>query len=350
MRRLYHKSGYINAAYILHSPVPFTFVVGGRGIGKTYGVLEDLYRNDIPYIYMRRTQSQIEIAMTPEFSPWAAIPNVSRETIFRTDHKITSLYKLDGEEPQPEPHAIGLSLSTFSNIRGINAPRIRYIIYDEFIPEPRERLLKDEAGALMNAYETINRNRELEGEPPLKLVCLANSNRIDNPVLQGWRLVDIALKMQETGQEVHTIPERGIRLIRPTARAVSEAKRETALYKATTGTKFSKMALNNAFQTADVPVHSRSLDGLVAVWCLGRTSKEAGDDESSVTIYAPKATNGRWYITHHLSGTPEYFGTDPESLARFRRAAKVLPILDYNKMVDYEEYSCYTTLREIADW
>ena len=37
------------------------------------------------------------------------------------------------------------------------------IIFAEFIPEAHERLIKNEAAALFNFYETINRNRELDG-------------------------------------------------------------------------------------------------------------------------------------------------------------------------------------------
>ena len=52
---LYTSDGWIDAAQIVESPCPFVLAIGGRGIGKTYGVLLELYRRGIPFIYMRRT-------------------------------------------------------------------------------------------------------------------------------------------------------------------------------------------------------------------------------------------------------------------------------------------------------
>ena len=62
-RKLYLKNGYLNVPYILHYNVPFIFVVGGRGTGKTYGALKYVLESGTPFIYMRRTQSQADIML-----------------------------------------------------------------------------------------------------------------------------------------------------------------------------------------------------------------------------------------------------------------------------------------------
>ena len=46
-----------------------------------------------------------------------------------------------------------MALSTVSNLRGFDMSDCTLLIYDEFIPEPHERPLKNEAAALFNAYE-----------------------------------------------------------------------------------------------------------------------------------------------------------------------------------------------------
>ena len=42
---LYLKSGYLNYSEVLDSGVPFIFIVGGRGTGKTYGALKWVHEN-----------------------------------------------------------------------------------------------------------------------------------------------------------------------------------------------------------------------------------------------------------------------------------------------------------------
>ena len=40
MNDLYLENGYVNMAKIIETDVPFIFVIGGRGTGKTYGTLQ----------------------------------------------------------------------------------------------------------------------------------------------------------------------------------------------------------------------------------------------------------------------------------------------------------------------
>ena len=58
-KNIYLSSGYFNVEYALRFPVPFIFVVGGRGTGKTYGALRYVLENDIKFIYMRRRIDRI---------------------------------------------------------------------------------------------------------------------------------------------------------------------------------------------------------------------------------------------------------------------------------------------------
>ena len=51
--KLYQESGYVNIAGILSLDVPFNFVVGGRGTGKTYTSLDYVVENDIKFMFMR---------------------------------------------------------------------------------------------------------------------------------------------------------------------------------------------------------------------------------------------------------------------------------------------------------
>lgn len=73
MSKLYLHSGYLNWDAVLKYNVPFNFIVGGRGTGKTYGILKYMSDRKKRFIYMRRTQKQLDIISKPEFSPFKAI-------------------------------------------------------------------------------------------------------------------------------------------------------------------------------------------------------------------------------------------------------------------------------------
>ena len=71
--------------------------------------------------------------------------------------------------------AVGIALSVVANIRGIDFSDYDYILFDEFIPSDGERPIKREFEAFLNFYETVNRNRELEGKPAVKCFLIRAS-------------------------------------------------------------------------------------------------------------------------------------------------------------------------------
>lgn len=345
MSKLYHANGFFKAKRVIDSPAPFTLVVGGRGTGKTYGVLEELYIRRALYIYLRRTQAQIDIAMSQEFNPWKPIPNVADETIIAPVNKFCNgLFALDEEgNPNGAPLTIGAALSTFSNMRGFDASDRDFIVYDEFIPEQHEKAIKHEGAALLNAYETVNRNRELTGRKPVKFIGLANSNILENAIFRELNLINSVLDMEKHGVVAMYLKDRGIEIINLHNSPISLAKQDTVLYRATQGSDFAKMAIDNSFSVSHVPVLSRSLVGMRAVWCINYIGAPSSD---CITIYRSNSENRNWYVTTHFSGNPLCFGRDEESRARFRRAAAILQVLSIRNSIDYEEYSCYTILKE----
>lgn len=182
--KLYLDSGYVNIKGIIDLGLPFNFVVGGRGTGKTYTALETVKEEDIKFMFMRRTQAQAELINKPDFSPFKSL-NVDKgwNVITKPLTKYNAgFYESCEGEAVGAPIGYTCALSTISNVRGFDAQDVKILVYDEFIPERHERPIKNEGAALLNAYETINRNRELKGHRPLQLLCLANSNDLSNPI------------------------------------------------------------------------------------------------------------------------------------------------------------------------
>ena len=65
---LFLESGYLNIREILNSNSSFIFIVGARGVGKTYGALKYAIESGAVFGYMRRTQAQADIINKEEFT------------------------------------------------------------------------------------------------------------------------------------------------------------------------------------------------------------------------------------------------------------------------------------------
>lgn len=300
---LYLDNGYVNIEYCLNFKCPFTFVIGGRGTGKTFGAQKYCIENNLIYMLMRRTQSQTDLISKPDFSPvnpvleyLEKVPVI--ESASKYNGLIFSKENVDAEEKTLQGYTS--ALSTFSNLRGFDGSNIKILLYDEFIPERHERLIKNEADAFFNVYETINRNRELQGTPPLTALCLSNSNSLASPIFTALNLVKTLERMQNKGQSEYINRETGIAIFLLYNSPISSLKSNTALYRATRETEFSKMSLANEFSYDDLgDVKSIPLNSGWKLFC-----------KFGEMYFYNK--NGLWYISKHGAGTPgkEYAFTD----------------------------------------
>lgn len=304
--KLYQDSGYVNIAGILSLGIPFNLVVGGRGTGKTYTSLDYVLENAIKFMFMRRTQAQADLINKPEFSPFKALcRDKNIDIITKPLTKYNAGFYMEDENT---PIGYTAALSTISNIRGFDASDVELLIYDEFIPERHERPIKNEGAAFLNAYETINRNRELKGEKPLQVLCLANANDISNPIFMELGLVSKAEKMLRTGKEISVDHNRGIAIFMLNASPVSSLKSKTALYKLTRGSEFEKMSIYNDFADVDYSnIIKRPLIEYIPVVEVGE-----------ICIYRHK-NNNKLYVSQHTVGSPPKYSSGENDLNRYAR-------------------------------
>lgn len=311
--KLYLDSGYVNIRGILDTGMTFNFVVGGRGTGKTYTTMMELLKEGKPFIYLRRTQTQLDAVCTPELSPFKPM-----NELFNRDIRPYSMGKNcyafrettldeDGKAVPGELVAYGMALSTFSNIRGFSAANIRYIMYDEFIPERHERPIKDECSAFLNCIETVNRNREMLGTPPVKVICLANSNDFANPLFVGLEMVKTIERMMDKGKSEYINPQRGLGIFLLKDSPISKQKAETSLYRFAPESEFTQMSLNNAFIDYDSEyIKSQNLKDYIPLVTLGE-----------LTIYVHKSEN-KMYVTGHRSGSVRKYQITNTDMKRFK--------------------------------
>lgn len=313
--QIYNDDGYVNFPEILKHPAVFIFIYGGRGTGKTYGALEYLVEERKKFIYMRRLAAQVDIVKKDDMQPFKTLNRDKGWNIkpFPVNKYISSFYTADYTEdgrviPAGESYGLLTSLSTFSNLRGIDGFDIKLICVDEFIPELNERPIKGEADAVFNAYETINRNRELNGEDPIKMLFLANSNRIDNPLFLELNLITIADRMRKKGLEYYYDKKRRMLLIDLAKSKISEEKSTTALYDLTRGTEFYDMAIKNRFLNEERGrIETKPIKEYRPIVSIGE-----------ICIYQHKS-NKEYYVTGFRSGSPATYGTGEKERERFRK-------------------------------
>lgn len=314
---LYEPSGYVNIKGILETGYPFIFIWGGRGTGKTYGILKELIETRRRFVLMRSLQKQADMMSIPQFNPFKQYNEDNYVNInpVKLGRDFSAFYYCEVDDEgrnQPDGDILGYtaSLSTIGNLRGFGASDVEVIFYDEFIPEKSETPIKNACYSLLNGYETINRNRELAGKPPVQLVCASNSENVASDIFIKLGLVRKASEMAEKGQEVCYLSERGILLINLCNSEISRKKSETALYRMVgTDSDFYKMAVSNSFYSLDYS------DVAVKPLTEYRPMVTVGE----ITIYQHKSRD-EYYVTKHSSGTPlEIFGLGEKDMGAFIR-------------------------------
>lgn len=334
---LYLDSGYANMQKMIETDVPFVFVVGGRGTGKTYGALKYLLDKEKKFMFMRRRKEQTDMINRPELSPFKSI---NEDTFYNVHPKpigkgmagffnVSFDSETQEEIPQGDPLGYSCALSTISNIRGFDGSDIEILVYDEFIGEKHERPIRNEGSAFLNAYETINRNRELKGKKPLKAVCLSNSNDLANPLFMELKLVTVVEKMMAKGQNFIINKDRGFAVFYLTHSPISDKKSNTALYKLVDkGSSFYEMSIDNAFSNEEIGlIKSQNLKEYVPIVFVGE-----------LCIYKHKSER-KYYVTDHKSGTVrKVYDTGDMELKRFRRDCGMLWFSYMNNNIFFESY------------
>ena len=295
------------------SQCAFNFFIGARGTGKTYGGLlhqhEDFFAQTCgKYMYMRLTLKELDTCASIEDNPYKKL-----NARYNWNCHFESIPKSDAytivDDAGDERRVIGTAraLSTFADVRGSDFSDCTHILFDEIAPSERVRKTPEikAAGYLFSqAYETINRNRELEGQPPVIAIMLANAFRLDCDILYYYGLIPIIEGMQRNGQKRCTLPDRSIYIELCEAPDVTDMKRDTVLYKALKGNKhIENINLNNTFNDYNLTLVRKVplVEYVPIVYCDG------------VTIYSHKTT-GTLYAKTGVDTCKESYDATQRSL------------------------------------
>lgn len=290
--------GYFKAKYA------FNFFIGGRGTGKTYSTLNDMLDYADCPLFLRRTHAEMVTIMDTKNSP--AVGRVFKMLSDPYKRELcmfgkpstygvicTRMYdEVEEKWKYNNSHPLGYA-STLMTMqkRGIEMAEVDFIFLDEFIRKKNERrTFKNEYDALMDTYDTVNRNREFDGYPPVYLFACSNSNSIYNDIFKGFGVVNsLENLLRRNSKEFHyydSSKSLAIHLL-PDTDEFLKKRSESVVAKATQDTEYGKMSVGNEFSYDDFTnVGRRSIQG-----CYPVCSHE------DMYVYASKGQN-LYYLSY----------------------------------------------------
>lgn len=224
---------------------------GGRGIGKTFSILKHRIENALnnensKFIWMRDSQEVVKkiAAGNSLASPICSVcPKFPEITIERTQGNYCFIADAKSDNSRVLGYLMGLS--TFHNARGISYEDVSNITWDEFIPEEGTVVKKNQGAIFLNAYESVNRNREFEGEQPVQIIFLSNTNDIYSDVLEDLGVSKLIEDMMYNEMPSYRDPDIWIEFL--SSEKFYQQKKDTFIYRINKNDKFKNMALDNKF-------------------------------------------------------------------------------------------------------
>lgn len=166
----------------------YNFLIGARGLGKTYGAKKKVTKAGIDkgdeFIYLRRYKEELKTAKETFFADFA---QEFPEYDFRTDRHFAQYAPIETRDDKKRKWVtIGyfIALSTAQSQKSVAFPKVKTILYDEFIIEKgMVQYLPNEAEAFTNFFSTVDRNKD-----KTRVIFMANSVSIENPYFIKYKI------------------------------------------------------------------------------------------------------------------------------------------------------------------
>ena len=243
-------------------------VYSARGKGKTYSALLHAYKNNIPILYMKRTNDDVAFITREQTdgldtSPYAPLNRDHGIDVYgkSIDTGVGGFWHYEDGLPDGFPVAYALSLNAVKRVKGFDASRCDWIILDEFIPQIGERVLRSEGELLLDLYMTVARDRDKRGKDPLKLILFANAEDISTPITNTFEIIDDMADLNASGDMYKYDEDRGILIHHITDYEIPMTKQEkNGIYKAMHNTTWGRKSFDGEFAKNDFSnVYCRSL-------------------------------------------------------------------------------------------
>lgn len=234
-------------------------VYSARGKGKTYSALLHAYKENIPILYMKRTNDDVAFITREQTdgldtSPYAPLNRDHGIDVYgrNIDKGVGGFWHYEEGQPDGLPVSYALSLNAVKRVKGFDASRCDWIILDEFIPQLGERVLRSEGELLLDLYMTVARDRDKRGKDPLKLILFANAEDISTPITNTLEVLDTMADLNASGNTHFFDQDRGIMLHHITDNEIPLTEREQAgIFKAMQNTAWGQKSFYGEFAKND---------------------------------------------------------------------------------------------------
>lgn len=192
-------TAYYNVSPVMSRNGVLNFIMGARGLGKTYGfkhkAIKDNIRTGEEFIYLRRYKEELSAARATFFEDIAgAFPrhdfrlNAGRAEraprLKQRDTETDKEFAKREKERKWVTMAYFVALSTGQRFKSVSYPRVTKIIFDEFIIEKGNiQYLPDETTTLINFLSTVDRYKDKTA-----VYFLANAVSINNPYFIKYQI------------------------------------------------------------------------------------------------------------------------------------------------------------------
>lgn len=245
---------------LIHYPDAWIyFVWSKRGPGKTYSALWMCYYNDIKFIYMKRTDRDVNLILSDhselDFDP-TPYKDLKRDKGLRIvgvkiDDGMGAFYEADAEGAPRKLLCYVLSFNKVQAYKGFSFSECEFIIFDEVIPQKGERVKRSEGENLLDLYMTVSRDRQKRGRKPLKMLLFCNAEEITTPVTKELEIIDDIADLNASG-ESHRYTNRKMLLHHITDKEVPITEAETeGIYEGMKGTAWFDKAYGGYFSGND---------------------------------------------------------------------------------------------------
>lgn len=232
----------------------FNFIVGLRGVGKTFGAksrgIDNFLKKREQFGYVRRYKEDLTLPMKQFFKDIEyKYPNHE----FKTDSKYLFIREKPTRKNQPwteeDIAGHGFQLSNANNRKSISYPDITLLIYDEFLLDKGNQIyLPNEVDKFLNLYETIARPGT--GHKRVVSLFLANTITITNPYFLYFDL-KMPSCADRNGKFIWRHPTKPILVEGAETEAMKQAKQETEFGSVIAGTSYADYSINNKFVLDD---------------------------------------------------------------------------------------------------
>lgn len=311
---------YYNIDNLLSRNKFFNFVIGVRGVGKTYGFKKFAINRALKYgeqfMYLRQNKNQID-----EISDWVGevgeveFPDYEFEQ--KTKNGMILARKRDTDE---EFKTIGFinSVSSYAKIKsGENYTKVRTVIFDEFSDPVRWTARISRVEAFLNILDSVIRNRK-----NVRVLMMGNAQGIDNDFFHYFNI------QPDPHREWTQYDKRGILVNIVKDAGFIEERQSTPFGDLISGTGYGEFAMNNKYVDEDVSnIKPRSVGSEPFA-----TIKKGNE---AITVWREKGTSRRIFISRGEANVNTVITLNPEesSTAQYYKYSKQLPVVKIMRAV-----------------